>query len=217
MMRDAIAANPESQPIPLAPVLIGVSGKQFAGKDTAAKLMQAALTQATSQTYGITPIALAIKQQYCKHHGLSLHTLEAYKAQHRPGLITLGTWGREQSALYWLQIALQPYFAGQSLIIPDVRLMQEYQALRQYGAVLLRVEATREIRAARGQLVSESDATETELDTPALDWDAVIENNGSPEAFEAAINTFVAAVLLPRVQVQAASGVLGAAPTPQER
>ena len=52
--------------------------------------------------------------------------------------------------------------------------------VKENGAVAIRVEAPRENRSLRGQLVNENDDTETLLDT-VTDWDYIIQNNGTLE------------------------------------
>ena len=150
--------------------IIGLSGKQFSGKDVLTRLLLERLPQ-----FRQVPLALAIKQVYAQQQGISLVELEAHKAQHRPGLIELGDWGRAQDPDYWIQQVLQQ---PGTKIISDVRLVREFELLRQQGAFLIRVEAVRAIRAQRGQLVSETDPTECALDD-RTDWDAVLLNNGS--------------------------------------
>lgn len=163
--------------------IIGISGKQYAGKDVLADTLLRLLTD-----FKKIPLALAIKQEYGRQQGLSLDEIEQNKAQHRPGLIALGDWGRSQEPDYWLKKVLE--IPGRK-IISDVRLKREYELLRENKAYLIRLEATREVRAERGSLVSETDATETQLDD-VRDWDCLIENNGSPEMLQSQIEAFIA-------------------------
>ncbi len=150
--------------------LIGISGKQFSGKDQLTTLLLKALP-----SFKQVPLALAIKQAYAKQHHVSLEEIEANKAQYRPGLIDLGDRGRSEDPDYWLKQVLD--IPGPK-IISDVRLWREYDLLKNHGAFLIRVEASRSIRAQRGALVSEDDPTECELD--ALEgWDAVLRNEGT--------------------------------------
>ncbi len=158
--------------------IIAISGKQYSGKDTLARLLLARLP-----VFQQIPIAQAIKMAFAQQHGLTVEEVEAHKAQYRPGLIELGNWGRAQDPDYWLkQVLSQP---GKKLI-SDVRLKREYDLLKAHGAFLIRLEASREIRAQRGQIVSESDPTENELDA-ITDWDWVLVNNGSVADLEQAI------------------------------
>lgn len=150
--------------------LIGISGKQYSGKDVLAQLIQDRLPE-----FKKIPLALAIKQEYAHRHHLTLEEIETKKAHYRPDLIALGDWGRQQDPDYWLkQVLAQP---GKK-IISDVRLKREYDLLREQGAFLIRLNADRAVRAQRGTIVSEDDPTERELDS-ITGWDAVLTNNGS--------------------------------------
>lgn len=159
--------------------LIGIAGKQYSGKDVLARLLLEKLPH-----FQQVPLAGAIKEVYASQQGLSLEEIEANKAQHRPGLIALGDWGRRQDPDYWLKRALAK--PGPK-IISDVRLKREYDLLKAQGAFLIRLNADRDIRAQRGQIVSEDDPTERELDS-VTDWDAVLSNNGSLEALKAQVD-----------------------------
>lgn len=152
--------------------LIAISGKQYSGKDFLAALILERLPE-----FRKIPIAYAIKQAYAEQHGLSLEEIEASKAEHRPGLIAMGDWGRKIDPNYWLKQVLS--LPGRK-IISDVRLKHEYDVLKDAGAFLLRLNADREIRGQRGRLVDEADPTETQLDGVTA-WDAVLTNNGTAE------------------------------------
>ena len=155
--------------------LIAISGKQYSGKDVLTRLLLARLP-----AFRQLPLARAIKQAYAEREGLSLAEVELHKAQHRPGLIALGDWGRKQDSDYWLKQVLN---TPGCLIISDLRLQREYDMLKAAGAFLIRVNADRSVRATRGTLVSETDATECELDG-ITDWDALLTNNGSVKDLE---------------------------------
>jgi phosphomevalonate kinase len=162
--------------------LIAISGKQYTGKDLLADLLIERLPD-----FKKVPLAWAIKEEFAKRHGLTLAEVEANKAHYRPGLIELGNWGRSQDPDYWLkQVLSQP---GKK-IISDMRLKREYDLLKAKGAFLIRLEATREIRARRGNIVSENDPTERELDA-VTEWDLMLENNASPEALATKITSYL--------------------------
>jgi phosphomevalonate kinase len=182
-MSDANEQTPSSHPI------IGLSGKQFAGKDAATAYLLKRLPQ-----FRQIPLAGAIKLAYAKQHGLTLEALEANKAKHRPGLIELGDWGRAPDPDYWLKQAL--VLPGPK-IISDVRMRREYDVLRQAGAFLIRVTADRSVRADRGQLIKEEDPTERDLDDVA-GWDAVITNNSSLKALHRQLDDLLERGLLHR-------------------
>ena len=59
----------------------------------------------------------------------------------------------------------------------------EYEVFKSAGAISIRIESTREVRASRGTLVGEDDITEVGLDN-ITDWDYVIENNSDYDSFK---------------------------------
>ena len=69
------------------------------------------------------------------------------------------------------------------IIVSDVRVPHEYEVFKSAGAISIRVEASREVRATRGTLVGEDDITEIGLDN-ITDWDYVVENNSDYESFK---------------------------------
>ncbi len=164
------------------PQIIGLSGKQFAGKDAVARILLQHLPDHCQ-----LPIAQAIKQQYAEQQSITLQAVEQNKAHHRPGLIALGNWGRAQDPDYWLK-AIIAASETSGIIISDVRLKREFNLLREHDAFLIRVEASRTIREQRGTLVSEEDITECDLDD-MTNWDAIINNNGTEAALATEVNT----------------------------
>ena len=165
--------------------LIAISGKQYSGKDVLTHLLLKALPH-----FKQIPIATEIKNAYAAQHHLTLTDIENNKALHRPGLIALGDWGRKQDPNYWLkQVLIEP---GPK-IISDVRLKQESALLKAQGAFLIRLNADRAVRAQRGQIVSEHDPTEQELDH-VMDWDAILTNNGNLDELETQVKQLLGPV-----------------------
>jgi phosphomevalonate kinase len=162
--------------------IIALAGKQYSGKDTVAELLQQALP-----LYTVMPIARAIKEEFARSRNLSLAEVEAEKSKFRGDLIALGQQRRQQDPDYWLKQVLE---APGSKIISDVRLKQEFDILKRRGAFLIRVQASREVRALRGEITHEGDPTETELDQ-VMDWEAEIENSGSYEALQKTVSALV--------------------------
>jgi phosphomevalonate kinase len=171
--------------------IIAISGKQYAGKDVLTRFLLEALPDAQQ-----VAIAQEIKRLYAEQHGLSLAEIEADKARHRPGLIALGDWGRSQDQDYWLIQALnRPLDEGKSIrILSDLRLKREDDYLKALGAFRIRLEASRSVRALRGQLVSEADPTECDLDA-VTDWQACLHNDTSLSVLE----TLVKKELIPEI------------------
>ena len=122
--------------------IIIFSGKQYSGKDTAAKILMEAMP-----SYKRCAMGDIIKLEYGKQHGLSYQEIEKNKSLYRQGLIDLGNWGRSQSPDYWIQKIIAQ---NGNIVVTDVRLKHEYNVFKAAGAISIRVEASREIREARG-------------------------------------------------------------------
>lgn len=145
------------------------SGKQYSGKDTAAKILLKYLP-------GFKRCAIGdiIKITYGKQHNLTLEQIEKDKPLYRAGLIELGNWGRAQNQDYWLKKILEQ---DGNIIVTDVRVPHEYKIFKDAGAITIRIEADRQIRQLRGgKLIGEDDITEVGLDD-ITDWDYIIDNN----------------------------------------
>ena len=166
----------------MAEKIIIFSGKQYSGKDTAGNVFLDEL-----QGYKRCAMGDIIKLEYGKINGLTYEEIEANKAQYRAGLIELGNWGRSQSPDYWLEKIISQ---EGKIIVTDVRVPHEYEVFKSAGAISIRVEASREVRATRGTLVGEDDITEIGLDN-ITDWDYVVENNSDYESFKTKLMTII--------------------------
>lgn len=156
-------------------MIIIFSGKQYSGKDTAAKIMLNAMPNFKRCAMGDI-----IKLTYGKEKGLTYDEIEKNKPLYRQDLINLGNWGRSQDPDYWLKKILEQ---DGDIIVTDVRVPHEYEIFKSANAITIRVEASREVRATRGELVGETDITEVGLDN-ITDWDYVIDNNSDYEALK---------------------------------
>ena len=155
--------------------IIIFSGKQYSGKDTAAKILMEAMPEFRRCAMGDI-----IKLEYAKEHNLTYEEIEANKSKYRAGLIELGNWGRSQSPDYWLDKIIN---TDGNIIVTDVRVPHEYEKFKSAGAISIRIEASREVRAQRGELIGENDITEVGLDN-VTDWDYVITNNSDYDSFK---------------------------------
>ena len=163
----------------MANKIITFSGKQYSGKDTAAKILLDLMP--SYRRYAMGDI---IKIEYGKQQGLTYEEIEANKAQYRQGLIDLGNWGRSQSPDYWLEKIIEQ---EGNIVVTDVRIKHEYDIFKKAGAITIRVEAERYIREARGgKLIGEDDVTEVDLDD-IQDWDFVIDNNKDYETLRKSV------------------------------
>ena len=163
----------------MAERIIIFSGKQYSGKDTAAKILMEAMPEFKRCAMGDI-----IKIEYAKEHNITFEEIEANKPKYRQGLIELGNWGRSINPDYWLEkIVAQEG----NIVVTDVRIKHEYDVFKNAGAVSIRVEASREIREARGgRLVGENDVTEVDLDN-IRDWDFLIDNNKDYETLKKSV------------------------------
>ena len=160
----------------MAERIIIFSGKQYSGKDTAAKILMEAMPDFKRCAMGDI-----IKIEYAQAHGITYEEIEANKPKYRQGLIDLGNWGREQNPDYWLEKIIAQ---KGNIVVTDVRIKHEYEIFKKAGAVSIRVEAAREIREARGgRLVGENDVTEVDLDD-VRDWNFLLDNNKDYETLK---------------------------------
>lgn len=166
----------------MADNIIIFSGKQYAGKDTAAKIMLDKM-----QNYRRCAMGDIIKLTYGAQKGLTYDEIEKNKAKYRSDLIVLGNWGREQDPDYWLKKIIKQ---RGNIIVTDVRVPHEYEVFKNAGAITIRVEATRETRAKRGQLVGENDITEVGLDNEK-NWDYIIDNNSTYEHLKSQVEKII--------------------------
>ena len=166
----------------MADNIIIFSGKQYAGKDTAAKIMLDKMPN-----YRRCAMGDIIKLTYGAQKDLTYDEIEKNKAKYRSDLIVLGNWGREQDPDYWLKKIINQ---KGNIIVTDVRVPHEYEVFKNAGAITIRVEATRETRAKRGQLVGENDITEVGLDNEK-NWDYIIDNNSTYEYLKSQVEKII--------------------------
>ena len=162
----------------MADRIIIFSGKQYSGKDTAGKIMLEVLPN-----YRRCAMGDIIKLTYGKEKGLTYEEIEKNKPLYRQDLINLGNWGRAQDPDYWLKKIIEQ---DGNIIVTDVRVPHEYEVFKSAGAIAIRVEASRDTRASRGELIGEDDITETGLDN-VKDWDYIIDNNSDYETFKSQV------------------------------
>ncbi len=159
----------------MANKIIIFSGKQYSGKDTVAKIMLAEM-----KDYKRCAMGDIIKLTYGEQQGLTYEEIEKNKPLYRQDLINLGNWGRAQDPDYWLKKIVEQ---DGNIMVTDVRVPHEYEVFKNAGAITIRVEASRDTRASRGELVGENDITEIGLDN-IKDWDYIVENNSDYETLK---------------------------------
>ncbi len=160
----------------MADRIIIFSGKQYSGKDTAAKILMEAMPDFKRCAMGDI-----IKIEYGRLNNVTFEEIEANKPKYRQGLIDLGNWGRRQSPDYWLDKIIAQ---DGNIVVTDVRIKHEYEVFKAAGAISIRVETSRELRETRGgKLVGEDDVTEVDLDD-IQDWDFLLDNNKDYETLK---------------------------------
>ena len=169
----------------MAEKIIILSGQQYSGKDTPAKIMLDKMPD-----YKRCAMGDIIKLTYGAEKGLSYEEIEKNKPAYRQDLIDLGNRGRAQDPDYWLKKILEQ---PGNIIVTDVRVPHEYEVFKNAGAVAVRVEASRETRAKRGTLIGENDITETGLDN-ITNWDYVINNNKDYDFLENQVDKIIEAL-----------------------
>lgn len=160
----------------MADKIIIFSGKQYSGKDTAAKILMEALPSFKRCAMGDV-----IKLEYGKLNNVTYEEIEANKPKYRQGLIDLGNWGRSQDQDYWLKKIVEQ---EGNIVVTDVRIKHEYELFKSFGAISIRIEADRNLREQRGgKLIGEDDVTEVDLDD-IQDWNYIIDNNNDYETLK---------------------------------
>ena len=147
--------------------IIIISGKQYSGKDTLAKILLKKMPD-----FKRIGIGDAIKLKYGQDKGLSFEEIETNKHLYRADLIELGNFGRSIDCDYWLKNLADM----DKIIVPDVRVEHELNFFKSRGAYLVRVESNEQNRAKRGILTNADDVTETALDSYGC-WNFVVDNN----------------------------------------
>ena len=162
--------------------IIVLSGKQFCGKDTIAKILLENLKIFTRIGLGD-----AIKLEYGEKIGLTLEEVEKNKSQYRADLQALGNKRRAEDSDYWIKKVIT---LPQDIVVPEIRVQKEYEYFKSVGAFMIRVEASEQARAKRGMLSAQNDITETALDN-ITDWHYVIKNEGTYEELITATNDLI--------------------------
>lgn len=147
--------------------IIVISGKQYCGKDTLARILLEKL-----KGYKRVGIGDAIKIEYAKRKNLTFDEIESSKHLYRADLIELGNRGRSIDPDFWLKNLANM----DEIIVPDVRVRHEAEFFKAMGAFLIRVESDYDNRSKRGIITNADDDTEVALDDFG-DWDVVVENN----------------------------------------
>jgi hypothetical protein len=127
------------------PKIIGISGKKLHGKDTLADILTRLLLPKTSAKL---PFALPLKRELANACGVDIAFIEKNKAAFRTALQWWGgNFRRDMCGKdYWVErfkVALVMDFMNfDYILVPDVRFLNEVEAIKGLGGKVLRVERT---------------------------------------------------------------------------
>ncbi len=152
--------------------IIVLSGKQFCGKDTVAKILLGEF-----KNFKRIGLGDAIKIEFGEKNNLTFEEVETNKSKFRAELQALGNAKRKLDSDYWIKKIID---MPDDIIVPDIRVQAEYDYFNKAGAFKIRVNASSASRSKRGTLSAENDITETALDN-ITDWDYIISNDGTYE------------------------------------
>ena len=144
-------------------LIIGISGKKGAGKDTVATIIQSM----QSCVVGRIGFATELKKEVARALGVTVEYIEQNKSNFR---LILQGWGTDYRRKlcgedYWVRImekAIQHMSRCDIILIPDVRFQNEYDFVKRACGMLIRVNRT--------GLVSDTHKSETELDNNTFDF-----------------------------------------------
>lgn len=180
-------------------LIIGLSGKQYAGKDTVADMLVSQYIGPLGFVKRSMPdcLKLELYDRYIQEgqinsafHGIAesqkilvIDRMKAKNEQVRTDLIALGNDMRVKDPAGLCKRILAKE-SDRLIIIPNIRFSDEIQYFKANCDYYLsvRVEAIRDVRLDRGTLSNEQDASETALDNH---WfDVTITNDGSYESLD---------------------------------
>lgn len=164
---------------------IAISGKQGSGKSTLADEF------VTRFGFKKVSFAKALKELAMKEYGLTWE--QAFGAEKdRELLQKLGKEKRDINPDYWVNVVLNEIADDpeQDYVLDDLRFLNEFYHLRDYGFIMVRIDSAEEVRRERlpNTFGNPGDISETDLDSvqrPDLiefedekpSWDVFIKNN----------------------------------------
>lgn len=164
-------------------LLIGLSGMPRAGKDTVAALLE-------QEFPGIhrTNFSHAIAEEYDQINGTNTRHDEEEKVKHRHGFGNLANARRAEDPHYWVKRTLNK---PRPLIVGGVRSVEEADAIREEGGILVRIEISDAVlRERMGEHYHKPEHYVAEFHLNGYPhWDYVIHNDGSREDLEATVKT----------------------------
>lgn len=191
-------------------MIIGLTGKKGAGKDTVADYLSAnygyqhiafadLLRREVMTGFNLRTIPITNKEKpyslfaltNCRDSGFldymqrnGFDVASGTPLSYRTVLQHWGDWKRGDNANYFVDVVCQRLDGSTPIVISDVRFQNEVDALLGKGAWLIRVERN-------SPYVTDTHASETEIDTIRKDFTALT-NNGTLDELYGAIDTLLA-------------------------
>ena len=166
-------------------IKIALCGKQGTGKTTAADYL--------IENYNFKRASFAdkIKQVAMDLFGASHDEVYVSKSK-RPLLQSIGYHMREIDRHVWTKyLTRQIKDNKQNIVIDDVRMKSEFDALKEVGFILVKIECNKEECKSRiTSFANENDPTETEMDS-LKDWDYTINNERNKECLYQQIDLII--------------------------
>lgn len=139
---------------------IAISGKQGAGKSELSKIF--------IDKYGFEYVsfAKALKEMAIEEYGLSEEEVYGAKKK-REFLQNLGAEKRDEDINYWVKIVIDSLEEDKNYVLDDLRYLNEFDALKDNGFVMVRVLASEEVRKDRigSTFGNPTHKSETDLDS----------------------------------------------------
>lgn len=169
-------------------MLVGISGKMRSGKDTVANYIE--------DTYGFEHLkfSMGIKEVYKKYNYIDSNGVKPRQAYQDLGQGIRSILGEN----VWVHYTLGQYDPSKNTVISDVRQDNEFNALKELGALIILVKTDEDTQRERlGHLGEGCDETlnhETEHITESL-ADVVIYNNSSLEELYQKIDAIISPLI----------------------
>lgn len=159
------------------------------GKDTSAAYLANKLNEMQKQTsmrYETSVLSFAEPLYNILHHAQRVCGFEIGKD--RKFLQWVGTdWARSIKSDVWVNLLVERIgrLSRRDIIVTDVRFVDEFEALKKLGFVMVRL-----IRTEKSEQVA-IHASETSAANADLPWDHIIDNNGSLEKLHSQLDQFI--------------------------
>lgn len=165
-------------------MFIALHGKQRAGKDTFARLLLIEMERQLGKDpyFYFFRFSDSLYVSAAAAWGVDVAYVRNHKNDFRPLLQVLGQMRRKLTPNFFAEKLKGLIDSDRDVIIPDLRTFGDIEdiqgVLGTANGILVKIEASEEVRRSRGGIVGASHTTETDLDN-FDNWWEIIDNNGS--------------------------------------